>query len=749
MPSEIITVRCRSGRSCGHTCGHSPRITRAWLSVGAGCAGWAAGQAFWTVHELGLHRPTPFPSLADAGFLAFPVGMLVGVTAFPVRRDGARRTDVLDGAILALTLLAISWTVGLQPVVGGSGSTLVGDAVALAYPLGNVAAVTTSVLVLARARRHRRALLALAVAAGAVALSDAAFTAASADGGYSSGSWASTGWVLAFATITAASLLRPRGGVPRAVPGTLVSARTLRRHAVLAVLPYLPLTATVTVAGVGVLHDGRIDPVAAMLIAGAVSLTLVRQFLTVRDNQLLLARVAQQQEALERQAFHDPLTGLANRTRFVGALEAALADRDGTDEGTGVGVLFCDLDDFKSVNDGLGHGAGDALLTDVARRLSDAVGAEGLLARLGGDEFAVLVRTAPADDVATVATRLAERLTRVVQTPFALGERPVRVGISVGLAVVGPVDHPDGTRAAADAVLSRADVAMYTAKRSTDRRPVVWTPGLALPEAQDWRILPVLDQALASGTLPAHYQPVVDLRTGAVTGFEALARWPEPADGLSPADFLPVAVRNGLVRSLTAHMVGTAARQLATWLDERDGAHRPLRVSVNVSPSELVDPDLLRLVEPLVAELDLPAGALVLEVTEDALLEDGAAAARAARALHRLGVHVALDDFGSGYSALAHLTRVPFDVLKLDRQLVRDADRSPASRTLLRGVVGLAGELALSVVAEGVERQSQAEVLLDLGCPLAQGYLFAPALPAQEVDMRLAPSPADAVPQPR
>jgi diguanylate cyclase (GGDEF)-like protein len=718
-------------------------LRRAWVCIGLGCAGWAGGQGVWMAYELGMHRPTPFPSLADAGFVAFPVGMLAGITAFPVLPDRARRRDALDGAILALTLLAISWTVGLQPVVGRS-SSVVSDAVALAYPLANVAVVTTALLVVGRARRHRRALLALAVAVSGVALSDAAFTYAATRGGYAGGGWTSTGWILAFATIAVASTLRPRRGSARrpAFADALVTSRTLRRHAVLAVLPYVPLAATVAVAGVAVLHDGRIDPVAALLIAGAVTLTLVRQFLTVRDNQLLLARVAQQQEALERQAYRDPLTGLANRTRFVGELEAALAgDGPGGAVAGGVGVLFCDLDDFKSVNDGLGHGAGDALLADVAGRLADAVAGDGLLARLGGDEFAVLVRAAPGDDVEDVAGTLAERVTRVVQAPFAVGDRPVRVGISVGLAVVPAGEHPT----AADAALSRADVAMYTAKRSTDRRPVLWTPGLALPEAQDWRILPALDQALAAGTLPAHYQPVVDLGTGTVTGFEALARWPEPADRLTPADFLPVAVRSGLIRTLTAHMVGTAARQLATWIDGRidgrvdDGdaaVHRPLRVSVNVSPSELVDPGLLRLVEPLVTELALPAGSLVLEVTEDALLEDGAAAARAARALHGLGVHVALDDFGSGYSALAHLTRVPFDVLKLDRQLVRDADRSPASRTLLRGVVALAGELALSVVAEGVERPSQAEVLLDLGCTLAQGYLFAPALPAQEVDLR-------------
>ena len=419
----------------------------------------------------------------------------------------------------------------------------------------------------------------------------------------------------------------------------------------------------------------------------------------------------------------DHLTGLANRTALESVLEAHLAP----DVGTGCGVLFCDLDGFKGVNDGLGHAAGDALLAGIARRLTDAVGGAGLVARLGGDEFAVLL-VEPAADPLDVAHRLRD----AADAPFRMDGRLVRLGASVGVAAAPP--GPDAP--SADLLLGRADVAMYTSKRSAGRRPVAWSPGLALPEAQDWKILPALEHALATGTLLAHYQPVVSLRTGEVRGYEALARWPHEREALSPAEFLPVAARNGLMRPLTLHMFSTAARQHARWLAAlaAAGATGRLSMSVNVSPADFVDPQLPDLLAPVLAGLGLPPGAVVVEVTEDALLTDVTAATRNAAALHDLGLLVALDDFGAGYSALAHLTELPLDVLKLDRHFVREADTSAAARTLLRGVVGLARDLGLTVVAEGVEREAQAEVLRDLGCPLAQGFLYAPARSAAFVD---------------
>ena len=222
----------------------------------------------------------------------------------------------------------------------------------------------------------------------------------------------------------------------------------------------------------------------------------------------------------------------------------------------------------------------------------------------------------------------------------------------------------------------------------------------------------------------------------AVPGPPAAPARPHERDALTPAEFLPVAARNGLMRPLTLHMLSTAARQHARWLAAlaAAGIDAPLRMSVNVSPADFVDPQLPRLLAPVLAGLDLPPGSVVVEVTEDALLTDVTAATRTAASLHELGLLVALDDFGAGYSALAHLTELPLDVLKLDRHFVRDADTSAAARTLLRGVIGLARDLGLTVVAEGVERESQADVLRDLGCPLAQGFLYAPARSAAFVD---------------
>ena len=721
--ATLAAVGCtvRAVRSAGP-------LRRAWSALALGCAAWAAGQATWTGYELVLHRPTPFPSPADVAYLLFPVGAVAGIALFPTGRPRQRGRDVLDGAILAASLLTISWTTGIGPALAGDQGPFE-TAVSLAYPLSDVALVTTALLGLSRAARHRTPLLLVAAGLTAMAAADTLFSWQTARGTYATGNWTSTAWVAAFLLLAAAATAgRDDAGAP---------ARRPAESWALAALPYVPLTLTLAVAAVDVL-DGRVRRPAAVFLLVATGLTLARQHLTLRDNRALLGRVASQQSALEHQAFHDPLTGLPNRARFVAALEAALGgdparttdrrqERPADDGTSRVAVLFCDLDGFKGVNDGLGHAAGDALLAGIARRLTDAVGGAGLVARLGGDEFAVLL-VEPAADPLDVAHRLRD----AADAPFRMDGRLVRLGASVGVAAAPP--GPDAP--SADLLLGRADVAMYTSKRSAGRRPVAWSPGLALPEAQDWKILPALEHALATGTLLAHYQPVVSLRTGEVRGYEALARWPHEREALSPAEFLPVAARNGLMRPLTLHMFSTAARQHARWLAAlaAAGATGRLSMSVNVSPADFVDPQLPDLLAPVLAGLGLPPGAVVVEVTEDALLTDVTAATRNAAALHDLGLLVALDDFGAGYSALAHLTELPLDVLKLDRHFVREADTSAAARTLLRGVVGLARDLGLTVVAEGVEREAQAEVLRDLGCPLAQGFLYAPARSAAFVD---------------
>jgi diguanylate cyclase len=469
---------------------------------------------------------------------------------------------------------------------------------------------------------------------------------------------------------------------------------------------------------------------AGVALVAALGRVLVRQYLTLVDNRRLVEALATREAQLQQQAFHDPLTGLANRALFTERVQAALDRRDR--EGTMVSVLTCDLDDFKAVNDGLGHAAGDQLLALVARRLLGALRPSDVLARLGGDEFAVLLDDT--DDPQAVGQRIAAALGQ----PFRLAETTVILRASVGAVTLDRQD-PVGT---VEDTLARADVAMYAAKRAGKGRFAVYTPGMTLPETRDLHLRGPLARALAAREVHAHLQPIVSLRDGSVIGYEALARWELDGVAVSPAEFVPVAARSGLMPRLTDLMLDAACREVARWVHGQDlalafGSGRRPYVAVNVAPSELVDVRLPDRVRAALAAHEIPPQHLAIEITEDALLTDPATAQAVCASLVALGVRLSLDDFGTGYSSLAHLAALPLHTLKIDRGFVAEVDRDGGAERMARALVGLARDLGLELVAEGVERPGQAQVLRRLGCTYGQGYALG------------APSAAELAPAPR
>ena len=689
-----------------------------WVAIGAGTGSWAAGQAVWSWFELVAHVSSPFPSLADVGYLLFPVGTTLGLVLLPREDSGlARSRQLVDGLIVCTSLAAVSWTTVLGAMLGAADDTsplvLIGS---LAYPAADVVLVTTALLVLARPAVERRTPALLAAGLTAMAVSDTGFAYLTATGGYVTGLPISLGWYAAFLLLAVAGVgaavqpCSPAGSRPR----TVVPAR-------LAVaLPYVPLVAAVAVMA-GMRSQGRrVDGVEMLLAGTAVLLVLVRQFLTLQENSRLAFAVGSREEELQRMAFSDQLTGLANRALFTDRVAHALElhRRDLRP----LAVLFCDLDAFKAVNDSLGHAQGDQLLARVAERLRAVLRPGDTLARLGGDEFAVLLE----DGVDPAQT--ASRLVDAMRLPFGVGGTELSVTMSVGIAALDPgAVTPD-----LDALLSHADVAMYAAKRSGKARVVVYERGMTLPETQDLELRGPLATALGDGSVTAWLQPVVDLATGRVLGVEALARWLYRGEMIVPLRFVPVAARSGLLPALTGTMLDQAGREVASWTDGD-----PLWVSVNVSPLEIVDAAFPRRVEGALARCGLTPERLVLEVTEDGLLGNPQAARSVTRELKRLGVRLALDDFGTGYSSLAHLHEIPLDTLKIDRAFVSRLDGDPAMHRMLGAVLGLSRDLGLDVVAEGIERRAQADMLIDLGCRWGQGYLFGRPAPADVVGAAL------------
>jgi diguanylate cyclase (GGDEF)-like protein/PAS domain S-box-containing protein len=419
---------------------------------------------------------------------------------------------------------------------------------------------------------------------------------------------------------------------------------------------------------------------------------------------------------LRRLAFQDALTGLPNRALFGDRLEQALTRA--TRDRRAVGVLFLDLDNFKVVNDSLGHHVGDDLLVQVARRITGCLRGEDTAARFGGDEFAVLIADVVDEASAQVVS---DRLTEALQAPFHIAGRDIVVTSSIGLALSSP-DRGD-----CESLLRAADLAMYRAKANGRARSELFDPWMAAEVADRLELEVDLRGAVEQQQLRLVYQPIVEIETGQVCGVEALVRWEHPEWGtISPARFIPIAEETGLIVSIGSWVLAEACRQASSW-PRRDDLP-PLTLSVNLSPRQLRDPELVDDVQRTLAGSGLAASQLVLEVTEGAVMDDPDEARARLQQLRDLGVRLAMDDFGTGYSSLSHLRHFPFDTLKVDRTFMRGLGQDEQTTAIVRGVVVLAKSLGLVVVGEGIETAAQLEELRALGCDRGQGYYLAPPL---------------------
>jgi diguanylate cyclase (GGDEF)-like protein len=417
-------------------------------------------------------------------------------------------------------------------------------------------------------------------------------------------------------------------------------------------------------------------------------------------------------------AFHDVLTNLPNRARFLERLGRAL---ERSQPGS-LAVLFLDLDNFKFVNDSLGHEAGDRLLVQVASRLQGCVRPADTLARLGGDEFTILLQDIHG---ASEAAAVMERVLTQLQAPIHLGGQEVFVTTSAGIAV------NDAETLQPEDLLRAADIAMYRAKTDGKARYTVFNTTMAAPAVERLELESDLRQAIARGELRLHYQPIVELSTGHVSEVEALVRWAHPRRGLVPPDaFIPLAEETGLILAIGRWVLEEACRQTQAWRQQFPGPAQ-LVTSVNVSARQLQQPDLVAVVTRALRDTGLHPGDLKLEITESIAMQDAESTIKTLRELANLGVQLAIDDFGTGYSSLAYLNRFPTNVIKIDRSFVSKLGADGENATVVRGIIALAQALGLDVTAEGIETAEQAEQLRALGCEFGQGYYFGKPQPPQ------------------
>jgi diguanylate cyclase (GGDEF)-like protein len=460
--------------------------------------------------------------------------------------------------------------------------------------------------------------------------------------------------------------------------------------------------------------------------AGGRAIQIVNQPLTAGGWVATMEDVTDRKRSAEKivhLAHYDALTDLPNRALFRDMLERALGKLQA---GERLAVLYIDIDEFKGINDALGHPIGDELLKAIAARLRGCLQENDVAARLGGDEFAI-IQTAvkqPSD-----TTNLVEKIYTAIRQPYDCAGHMITTDASIGIAVA----PEDGTHL--DQLLKNADLAMYGAKADGRRTSRFFEPGMD-ERVKKRRILELdLRSAITDGGFEVYYQPLVNLGDNKISGCEALLRWRHPERGMiSPAEFIPIAEETGLINKLGDWVLNTACAEAATWPDH-------IRIAVNVSPVQFKSQTLALNVASALAASGLSAGRLELEITEAVLIRDDEAALALLHQLRELGVRIALDDFGTGYSSLSYLQRFPFDKIKIDRCFVKDIAEAAGSSSIVQAVVNIAAASNMTTTAEGVETQPQLELLRQLGCTEMQGYLFSPAVSAPEIAKLLASPP--------
>jgi diguanylate cyclase (GGDEF)-like protein len=694
------------------------RVRIAWVAMTVGLGSFVVGALLWFFYRV-IELEDTYPSLADLAYLVLPIA---AAAALLLLASGFSRTSrtrlILDGLIVAGSFAIVGWALVLEELSKSAPGDQLRMMVSYSYPVLDAVALTIGVLVVARAQRGQRVtLILLTLGMLGIAISDGAFVYLTATRQETAVAPLYLGWLVGLVLLLAATIAG-RGFVHRET----IAAQPVSLTAVW--LPFVP----VMLASIAIFTESPDEikngpiPVIGIVLLLAFS---ARQVLVMAENRLLLATVAEQ-------ALRDPLTGVGNRIVFRDRLSHAMEMRQR--DGISIGVLVMDLDDFKVVNDTLGHPVGDELLSLVADRIVGCVRAGDTVARLGGDEFSVLIE-GRVDNSELVAHRVVEAF----DEPFIVDGQELLIRPSVGLAVA-EADEPDLT---AEDLLKRADIAMYSAKRTRSGGVHAFNSEMLLAESPDRdlfvsgpfpvarsgastiRLLGELRQAIDQFELTLVYQPKFDLNTAAIVGVEALVRWPHPKRGLLPPDeFLPLVRRYGLMGSITDLVVNTALDDVLRWRAEGLG----VPIAVNMFAPSMADLRLPGKFATSLADRQIDPSDLTVEITEDLFLDNMDRTKTVLNQLQEYGIRIAIDDFGSGYSALSYMRDLTVDEVKLDRHFIAPIPADTRAAAVVRAVLNLADELGLTTVAEGIENAVTADWLREHGCHVGQGYYFSPPL---------------------
>jgi diguanylate cyclase (GGDEF)-like protein len=743
---------------------HSRQMSTAWGFIGLAQLSYVLGNLVWFVYEIIL-RQTPYPSLSDALFLTSYPLFVAGIILIPTRplRPLQRLKIGLDiGIIMACATLGL-WVFLLGPlIVSAKGEDLFANLITMTYPLADLLMFWGLILLAYRRieRRYNIPLLILGIGALFLMVTDLLFSDQTLLRAYQSGGLLDLGWGIscslgALAGLWQSAIVRAPTAGPAAAP--IDQGEQLHLNAWTTYIPYLWLIGAYLLL---VRSHNQETPISflntSIWVGLIICLVLIRQMLALAENRSLFARLQGALDHVRRQAdelgltnreleaevaertrieeqlahgiLYDALTDMPNRVLFMDRLQHAI-DFAKRHSSYNFSVLFLDLDYFKNINDSLGHSIGDQLLISLSQRLRMCVRSTDTVARLGGDEFVILIEEIHSyDDTVNTAERILQKLT----TPFILLDHQLFASASIGVVLNAKEYHQP------EEILRDADIAMYQAKALGKARYEIFNVGLRDKAVIRLELENDLHSALAGNQFLLHYQPVIALNTGSITGFEALLRWNHPTRGLiSPSDFIPIAEETGLIIPIGKWVLEEACTQTRRWQAAYPN-DPPLDVRVNISGKQIASPDFIPQIEQVLEDTGFDGRALKLEITENVCLNSADGLEIIFNRLNQMGIQFHIDDFGTGYSSLSYLQNYPIQSIKIDRSFISQMDCDGNGSNIVRTIIAMAHDLGMDAVAEGVETMDQLNQVKEFGCNYGQGYLISRPIDPSRVAALLA-----------
>jgi diguanylate cyclase (GGDEF)-like protein len=746
----------------------SRRLARVWTLIALAQICLTAGDAIWAVLELGL-GVSPFPSIADAFYLAYYPLLVAGLLLLPTHRPNRDEAiqKMLDMAILIVSSILVSWNFLIRPLLAATPAqeSLAIHVLTVAYPTGDLLILWTLIVLMYNQVHSQREtpLLLLTLGAVVMVITDTIFSMQSAAGTYASGGMLDMGWLIAYLATGLAGVAQALDrDEPLVMRLSGLWQRSLPRTA--SVMPYLWISAAfLLLVGSYFASASSRFVWLAVGVGCCIAMIIIRQMITLRENRRLLSerdhaldRVRQQaaalarsnqelsqeiaerkrvEEQLMRGALYDSLTGLPNRILLMDRIQRAMSRAGRSPDSTFV-LLLVDLDHFKMVNDSLGHLQGDQVLVEAAHRFSQMVRASDTVARLGADEFALLLEETDERGAAAAIRRVHE----LHHQPFLLDGHQIVMTASIGVVT------QTGQYTAPEEVLRDANIARSHAKALGKGQSMIFNSEMRAMAINRLHIEDELRQAIANEEFRVFYQPIFSLASDRLIGFEALIRWDHPARGLLlPNDFITVAEESGLILPIGSWMLHHACQQMSQW-ERQSSSFRNLTVNVNISSKQLVQDGFVEQVEDILQQSGLPPACLQMEITESVLIDSHARTKAIFSRLRSLGVRIQIDDFGTGYSSLSYLQHFPIQGVKIDASFLIDTDGQRKNIELLSTIVTMAHNLGMSATAEGVETHEQLTLLKSLACPNAQGYLLGRPMDAAAVERYCFTSPKPPAP---